>query len=158
MYLALGRVGKTRIDLAEFFGMDVSIPLAMQPKDKIPRPTMETIVKVSSFLGVSVRWLLHGEPENEVDFFVMKDCKSHDRFTEAATIKTAEKGAAIITGAKNSTVIVQTANGDSLSEMERAMISAFRLLRPREQSSALASIFSLEQETIDNEQKKAPGA
>ncbi len=156
VFLAMGKVGKTRIELAAFFGMDASIPLAMQPKEKIPRPTMETVVKVSTFLGVSVRWLLHGEPENDVDFFVIRN--DAEKCCSDPSIKSAEKGAAIITGANNSTVIVHTTNGgDPLSEMERAMISAFRLLKPREKTSALSYIFSLEQETIDKE-KKAPGA
>ena len=156
VHTALNRVGKTRVELATMFGMDASIPLAMQPPEKIPRPTMENVVKLSVFLGVSVRWLLHGEPENDVDLFVMHHRPGGSTFMASST--TAEHGAAIITGANNSTVVVQNFKGENLNDMERAVIQAIRQLPPRAQASAMSYVFALEREEIEEKQKKAPSA
>ena len=154
--LAITRTGRTRIEVAEMFGMDTSIPIAMQPRKKIPRPTMDSIIKMSNFLGVSVRWLLYGEPQNDVDMFVMHQVAPSQGTTIADTRKNAHQGAAIITGAHNSTVVVQNIKCDSLTEMERTVVSALRSLSPRDQADAISYIFALEKG--GEEAKKAPSA
>lgn len=154
--LAITRTGRTRIEVAEMFGMDTSIPIAMQPRKKIPRPTMDSIIKMSNFLGVSVRWLLYGEPQNDVDVFVMHQVAPAQGATVSETRKNAHQGAAIITGAHNSTVVVQNIKMESLSEMEREMVEALRRLPLRDQAAAMAYVFSLEKE--HEEGKNAPSA
>lgn len=154
--LAITRTGRTRIEVAEMFGMDTSIPIAMQPRKKIPRPTMDSIIKMSNFLGVSVRWLLYGEPQNDVDLFVMHQVAPAQGTTISENRKNAHQGAAIITGAHNSTVVVQNIKMESLSEMEREMVEALRRLPLRDQAAAMAYVFSLEKE--HEEGKNAPSA
>ena len=139
---AMARMGKTRVEVAEFFGMDSSIPLAMQPREKIPRPTMGNVVKLAEYLGVSIRWMLYGDIENDVDQFVMR--QNSNAPVMAQVKNSAEQGAAIISGASNSTVIVQNISG--VNDMEREMITAIRRLPIKEQAAVMAYIFSLEKE------------
>ena len=148
VYRAMSRVGKTRVDIAMLYGMDTSIPLALQPREKVPRPTMENIVKLSVFLGVSVRWILYGEPENEVDIFVMGP-HACDTAYMSVTGQSASQGGAIIAGARNSTVVVQNIAGEGLSSMERELIRTIRQLSPREQAAVMSYVFALDQESKD---------
>ena len=141
---AIMRTGKTRVEVADLYGMDTSLPLAMQPPEKVPRPTMENVVKLAVFLGVSVRWILHGEPENEVDLFVMSQ-QSAGMTSHTAQAASASQGAAIINGANNSTVVVQNITGESLSELEREVIKAIRQLPVREQASVASYVFAIEE-------------
>lgn len=147
-HMAMFKTGKTRADIAELFGMDAKIPLALQPSEKVPRPTMENIVRVSNFLGVSVRWMLTGEPENDVDVFV-GSASGGITAGNAAMGASATHGAAIIAGANNSTVVVQNGQGDGLTAMEREAINTIRKLPPREQAATMSYIFALEKEGQD---------
>lgn len=131
------------------YGMDASIPLAMQPPERVPRPTMENMVKLSGLLGVSVRWMLHGEPENDVDVFVMGPLPSGASLAATA----ATNGAAIISGASNSTVVVQNIRGDDLSGMEREMILTLRQLHPKDQAAAFSYVFALESSAAEQKEK-----
>ena len=146
VYRAMMKMGKSRVDVAELYGMDTTIPLAMQPPEKVPRPTMENVVRLSRFLGVSVRWMLYGDPENDVDRFVVGDT-SDSRQTRGSV----SHGAAIIAGATNSTVVVQNIKADGLSDLERAVLQALRTLPPRDQASVMSYIFALEKESLDNQ-------
>ena len=148
VYRTMSRVGKTRVDIATLYGMDASIPLALQLREKVPRPTMGKVVKLSGFLGVSVRWILHGEPENEVDIFVMGP-HSCGTACMSVTGQAASQGGAIISGAKNSTVVVQNISGEELSSMERELIRTIRQLPPREQATVMSYVFTLEEQTKD---------
>ena len=140
VYLAMNRLGKSRCDVAEFFGMDPSIPLSMQPPELIPRMTMETMAKMSIFLGVSVRWMLEGEAENDVDVFVTPPVAS-------AGSATGVQGSAVGQGNANSTIVVKNIHGDDLTEIEKEIVSTFRKLGTREKASILSYIFALEKET-----------
>lgn len=148
VYRAMSRIGKTRVEVAALYGMDPSIPLALQPREKVPRPTMENLVKLSVFLGVSVRWILYGEPENEVDIFVMGP-HACDTACMSVTGQAASQGGAIISGAKNSTVVVQNISGEELSSMERELIRTIRQLPPRKQATVMSYVFTLEEQTKD---------
>lgn len=139
VYLAMYRLGKSRCDVAEFFGMDPSIPLSMQRQENIPRMTMETMVKMSTFLGVSVRWMLEGEVENEVDVFVTTPAGA----TGAAA---GVQGSALVQGNAHSTIVVKNIQGDDLTGMEKEIIAAFRKLGTREKTSVLSYVFALEKE------------
>lgn len=142
VYQAMSRTGKTRFDLAALFGMDIGLPLAMQPPEKLPRPTMSNMCKVAQYLGVSLRWVLHGEPENDVDFFVMS---SADK-SQTPIIGQAAHGAAVITGATNSTVFVQNIKNENASEIEYALLRSIRRLKPKDQAAAISFILALENE------------
>ncbi len=154
-FSAMMRVGKTRADVAELFGMDSSIPLALQPKDKVPRPTMGNIVRLAEFLGVSVGWLLTGKPENEVDVFVIS-VPGVSGANTGSVGSSASSGAAIIAGASNSTVIVQNIAMDDLSAMEREVIQAIRNLPARDQAAVMSYVFAMDCEHVENNQP--PGA
>lgn len=145
VYRAMLKTGKTRIDIANLYGMDASVPLALQPPEKVPRPTIGNIVKLSNFMGVSVRWILYGEPENDVDIFV-GSAPTGGAIGATALGASAAQGAAIITGARNSMVVVQNGKGDDLSPMEQEVIKILRNIPPREQAVAMSYIFALEQE------------
>ena len=150
MYKAMVKLGKTRVDIATLYGMDPGIPLAMQPPERVPRPTLGNIAKLSGYLGVSVKWLLHGEAENDVDIFVMGlQIGTHTPVSNGAG-SSAAQGGAIISGAMNSTVVVQHMVGDDLSAMEREIISAIRKLPVREQATVISYIFSMENATSQN--------
>lgn len=146
VYLAAGKVGKTRIDLAELFGLDPNIPLHEQPPEKIPRPTMESMARVANFLGVSVRWLLHGEPENEVDLFVSSITAGRmgpDGMSVAANIG----GPAVLQKNENcSTVIVKNIQGEYLTDQEREILSAFRGLRAADQAAVISYLLSMDRQ------------
>ena len=151
VFLAMIRLGQTRVDIAELFGMDTSVPLAMQPPEKVPRPTIGNIAKISGHMGVSVRWLLHGEPENDVDRFVIgqQACVPScgplcDRGCSSNGGRSASQGGAIISGAQNSTVVVQNIKGDDLSPMEREMLRSIRALSARDQAAIISYVFALE--------------
>lgn len=146
---AMTRTGRTRLEIAEFFGMDCAIPLAMQPPEKIPRPTMANIIKLAQFLGVSARWMLYGEPENDVDFFVTCPGSGAGPQVTATSTNAAKQGAAVISGASNSTVIVQNISG--LNEIENEVISTLRRFTLREQATVLAYIYALEDELKEKE-------
>ena len=148
---AMFKTGKTRAEVAELFGMDPCIPLALQPPEKVPRPTMENIIRLSAFLGVSVRWILHGDPENDVDLFV----SSGPGNQSGVMCSAASQGAAIISGANNSTVVVQNIKGDDLSATEREILQAFRAMSPRNQAVAMCFIFDLDS---SSENEKAPSS
>lgn len=154
VYAAMKKMGKTRVDVATLYGMDVSLPLAMQPAGKVPRPTLENVSRLADFLGVSVRWILHGEPENSVDVFVAGT--GSPPAAGSLDLSAASNGAAIINGAQHSTVVVQHINGDDLTEMERAIVTSLRNIPPRDRAAAMAYIFALEQEAQDEKEKKAP--
>ena len=140
VYRAIIRVGKTRAEVATMYGMDANIPLAMHPPEKVPRPTMENVVKLAGFLGVSVRWILYGEPENDVDLFVMGQQQTGTAVAGAA----ATNGAAIITGAHNSTVVVQNFKGHGLTDCEREMIRVFRQLPVRDRAAVVSYVLAFE--------------
>lgn len=142
MYKAMGRLGKTRVDIAKLYGMDPNIPLVLQPVEKIPRPNMGNVAKLAGYMGVSVRWLLHGEPENDVDLFVM----GHQAVQGHGNGASAAQGGAIISGAQNSTVVVQHINGGELNNLEREMIHSFRTLSARDQTAVMSYVFALEKE------------
>lgn len=156
VYAAMKKMGKTRVDVAMLYGMDVNLPLAMQPAGKVPRPTLENVSRLADFLGVSVRWILHGEAENSVDIFVAG--AGSPTATGSLDLSAASNGAAIINGAQHSTVVVQHINGDDLTEMERAIVTSLRNIPPRDRAAAMSYIFALEQEAQDEKEKKAPSA
>lgn len=147
VHRAMIRTGHTRAEIGELFGLDASIPLAMQPFEKIPRPTMGNIVKVSNFLGVSIRWLLYGEPQNDVDCFVeLSPAKQHG-------VASSVQGSAVVQGNEQSTIIVKNIHGESLTEQEREALRLFRSLGIQEQTRLLC--FGYDLATNKNE---APGA
>lgn len=144
---AMARTGRTRVDVARMFGMDPGIPLAMQPPEKVPRPTMESVVKLAGFLGVSVRWLLYGEPQNDVDLFVVGKQGHHGAISQAA-VKSAGHGAAIISGANNSTVVVQNIKGEISCPVEREILRIFRSLPAEKRVQVADYVFSVEKEIL----------
>lgn len=73
--LAIFKTGRSIKDVAVMFGMNPSVPYYQQIEIAPPR-TMRTIIRLSDFLGVSVRWILTGETENEIDLFVSGKTKS----------------------------------------------------------------------------------
>lgn len=160
VHLAMIRLGQSRVDIAELFGMDTSIPLAMQPPEKVPRPTIGNVAKISGHMGVSVRWILYGEPENDVDRFVIGQQACAPSCGPSCGLacnvdagRSASQGGAVISGAQNSTVVVQHITGDDLSSMEREMIHAIRSLSARDQAAVMAYVFALEKESAE---KKSP--
>lgn len=145
VHRAMLRTGHTRAELAEVFGMDASIPLALQPAEKIPRPTMEAIVKVSQFFGISVRWILYGEIENEIDFFV--ESQPMQSVNSASSVQ----GSAVVQGNEQSTIIVKNIQGEFLNEQERETLNAFRKLCARDQVAVMSYIFSIEGKSAGKE-------
>lgn len=150
VYRAMERVGKTRADIAIMFGMNPATPMSLQPPGKIPRFSMQSFVKLSSFLGVSVRWMLTGEPENEVDFYIMQDTRDIGetgvpKLEKAGSL--AHHGAAIVSGSHHSTVLVQSFAG--MSDMEHELIQTLRSLPAKEKAEAMAYIFALEKEVLE---------
>lgn len=139
VYRAMYKLGKTRVDIAKLFGMDATIPLSMQPEDKVPKATMGSIVKLSNYLGVSVRWILHGDPENEVDIFVLGH-KTQDRVGIISSVS----GSALVQGNENSTIVVKNISGMDLTEQEREMVYTFRRLSVRDQAAVLSFVFELD--------------
>ena len=67
VYSAIFKTGRTLVDVAVLFGMDPTVPMRDRDINTIPRFTIATMVKLSDFLGVSVRWMLYGTLENTVD-------------------------------------------------------------------------------------------
>lgn len=143
VYRAMSRTGRTRTEIAELFGMDSSIPLAMQPLEKIPRPTMGNVVRIAALLGVSVRWVLYGEPECDVDFFVES---APTQVQGAAAL--AIQGSAVVNGNERSTIIVKNIQGEPLSDQEREVLLAFRRLSVRDQAAIMSFVFELENQTF----------
>lgn len=132
-YKAMGRTNRTRTEIAEYLGLDPKLPLSMQPKEKIPRPTMESIIKVSMFLGVSVGWMLNGIPENDVDLFVESTpAKINQSFSAHSS--------AIVQGNEQSTIIV---NNNSLDDHEKEIIRLYRSLPMQEQVKLLTYAYEL---------------
>lgn len=132
-FKALSKTNRTRTEIAEYLGLDSRIPLALQPKEKIPRPTMESIVKVATFLGVSVGWMLHGIPENDVDLFVdSAPFQSKHSFSAA--------GSSIVQGNEQSTIIV---NNNSFTSNEQEILRIFRSLDVKNQVELLSHAYDL---------------
>lgn len=162
MYKAMMKLGITRVDIARLYGMDERLPLAMQPQKKIPRPTIENVVKLADYMGVSVRWLMYGEPENTVDMFVIGQQITKQNSTPntayAETVgASASTGAAIITGTSNSTVIVQNIKKErEESKFEIELLKAFRNLNAKEQILVMSYLFTLEKNTEKELEKQPP--
>lgn len=154
-HLAMRRTGRTRIEVAELYGMDTDIPIAMQPPERIPRPTMANVVKLAGLLGVSVRWMLYGEPENDVDLFVIGQQQACSPTCGPACMacgeRSASQGGAIISGALNSTVVVQNIKGDDLTDLERELLQSIRALSARDQAAVISYVFTLGQENASIE-------
>lgn len=132
-YKAMNRTNRTRTEIAEYLGLDPKLPLVLQPKEKIPRPTMESIVKVSKFLGVSVGWMLHGIPENDVDLFVESSPVQINQSFSA-------NSSAIVQGNEQSTIIV---NNNALDDHEKELLKMYRLLPMKEQVKLLTYAYEL---------------
>lgn len=142
VHTATMRTGKTRAQLAELFGLDTDIPMCKQPQEKLPPPTMGTIAKVAQFLGVSVRWILTGEAENDVDTLMASVYPGHVGVAMHADVS----GPAVLQKNNNcSTVIVKNIQGEYLSDQEREMILAFRKLRAADQAVVISTVFSMQQ-------------
>lgn len=50
MYKAMGKLGKTRVDIAKLYRIDPDIPLALQPAEKAPRPNMVNVAKLEEYM------------------------------------------------------------------------------------------------------------
>lgn len=132
-FKALHKTNRTIAEVAEVFGLDPNLPVVLQPKEKVPRPTMATMVKAAHFLGVSINWLLHGEITNDVDHFV-ESATSQQVHAFTAT------GSAIVQGNEQSTIIV---NNDSLNDQERELVKMFRYMAVKNQVELLSHAYEL---------------
>lgn len=130
------KTGWTRAELAKRFGMNPEIPLAQQPADKIPRPTMRTIVKACEMLGVSTAWVLYGEPQNEVDLYV-------DSPVGKVGAGPSIHGSAVVQGNAQSKIVVNHIQGDTLSAQEREVLETFRRLSIRDQAAVMMYVFEM---------------
>lgn len=141
VYNAISRTGRTLVDVAVLFGMDPTVPLRDRDIKTIPRFTIATMVKLSDFLGVSVRWMLYGEPENEVDLFVDAP-QLHTDFLHGfppSSILAGVSGPTVVQKNDNcSKIIVKNIQGEELNEMEREALRLFRRLTIKQQTEAFA--------------------
>lgn len=132
-FKALHRTSRTRIDAAKVFGLDPNIPMAMQPKENLPRPTMQSMIISANFLGVSVRWLLYGEAENDVDLYVESNApKSHYSFSA--------NNSSVVQGNERSTIIV---NNNSMNDHELEVMKMFRSMNVYNQVKLLSYAYEL---------------
>lgn len=140
VFLATVKTGHTRADLAELFGMDASVPLYLQPPEKIPKLTLDSIARVSNYLGVSVIWLLHGKIENEMDHFVSSTTQNNGVYNLNADVR----GPAVVQKNENcSSIIVKNIQGEFLTAQEREFLAAFRSLKVTDQAAVISHIFAL---------------
>ena len=143
MYKAMIKLGITELDIANLCNIDEHFSLS--------RPTIENIIKLSNFMGVSVRWLMCGEPENTIDMFVMGQ-QTTKQNNAAAVGTNASTGSAIITGTRNSTIIVQNIQNEQ-NNLETELLQSFRKLSSKEKILVIAYSFALEN---NKELKKQP--
>lgn len=137
---ALFRLGKTRMELAEALGMDASIPAASQP-DAIPPASMQTMVRVARFLGVSLRWLLHGVADNEIDRFVCT--ASPGPGITGGGIGDVD-GGSVLQGVTAKNITVQNfAGADGLSRTEAEILILLRGLSPQKKMQAIDAILAI---------------
>lgn len=144
VYHATAKTGRTLVDVAILFGMDPTVPLRDRAPSTIPRFTIATMVKLSDFLGVSIRWMLYGEPENEVDLFV--DAPQHPVYFPqgfpASSMIAGVSGPTVVQKNDNcSKIIVKNIQGEELNEMEREALRFFRRLPGKRQAEALARLY-----------------
>lgn len=144
VYHAIAKTGRTLVDVAVLFGMDPTVPLRDRDPATIPRFTIATMVKLSDFLGVSIRWMLYGEPENEVDLFV--DAQQHPVYFPqgfpASSMIAGVSGPTVVQKNDNcSKIIVKNIQGEELNEMEREALRFFRRLTGKRQAEALARLY-----------------
>ena len=144
VYHAIAKTGRTLVDVAVLFGMDPTVPLCDRDQSTIPRFTIATMVKLSDFLGVSIRWMLYGEPENEVDLFV--DAPQHPVYFPqgfpASSMIAGVSGPTVVQKNDNcSKIIVKNIQGEELNEMEREALRFFRRLTGKRQAEVLARLY-----------------
>lgn len=142
VYSAIFKTGRTLVDVALLFGMDPTVPLRDRDINTIPRFTIATMVKLSDFLGVSVRWMLYGDLENEVDVYVSSPHHAPTGpIVTAGSMVEGVTGPTVVQKNDNSTVIVKNIQGEDLNDVEREALRFFRRLTVRRQTEALASLF-----------------
>lgn len=143
---AAHRLGKTRMDIAEIFGIDTALPLSKQPQ-KVPRATMSTMVKISNYLGVSMRWLLQGEEENEVDHFVNAEKVMWNGST-AATIGNVDHGSVLQDVTAQNITVQNISTAGPISKTEEEVLKILRRLPPREKAAVLEMLAEADKGTI----------
>lgn len=161
---AIRKLNKDIPTLLKFMGRNPELPMDKEPAIK---PTVGNIAKVSRFLGVSAHWILTGEAENEVDFYVthggpVPAAVSDDIAVLPATPNFAGpavsapgsadlgnvSGGSVLQGVTAGNITVQNFSPGGLSRTETEVIEILRRLPPRQKSEALAFLLSLD--CVDN--------
>ena len=140
LYRAMYLLGRTRVELAEHFGIDTSIPLCEQPK--LPEASTENIIKAANFLGVSFTWLLTGEPCTEVDHYVRDADNRSAGSAAAAMAANTGHNSAVVQGSQNTSVVVKHYHTD-LTEFEQELLLRYRSLDAQKQVAVLERLFEL---------------
>lgn len=134
---AISKLGRMQREISALMGANVNVPL--YKRENLP-PTMSNVVKLSEILGVSVHWILTGEPKNDVDYFVISsDGNAHPQ----ACSNNIEKSA-IVQGNRNSTIIVENYVGHDLNDQETELIRLFRDMNIKQKAEFLISAYEFE--------------
>lgn len=140
LYRAMYLLGRTRVELAEYYGLDTSRPLCEQPN--IPQATTENILKAATFLGVSMSWLTTGEPCSTVDHYVCAADTISAGSATAALEARAGNGSAIVQDAQNTSVVIKHFHSE-LSEFEQMFIERYRALDAHGKDAVWARLLEL---------------
>lgn len=141
LFLAMQRLGRTRVELAQHFGLDTELPLSAQ-RD-LPSATLENFVRAASFLGVSVPWLTLGEIHNAVDEYVSAPGFQGGAASGAAG--SAGNCSAVVQGTNNKTTVVVKHYHTDLNENEWDFVRRYRGLAPKDKAALWSRLFELEQ-------------
>ena len=131
------KTGKTEDEVNAFLGIDTSVP-PMQRIAQWPSPSMELIAKLSSFIGVSIPYILYGKVENEVDRFVTGISGNN-----AATLGHIDSSS-VLQGVTAGSITVHHFPPGDLSQTEVEVVELLRRLSPRQKSEALSFLFDME--------------
>lgn len=119
-------------EISRLMGIDTSIPLYQRQN---PLPTAENIAKVTQILGISVRFLLYGEPQNDIDRLVLSQGKK-------STVAESITNSTVVQNVQAENITVQNFTG-GLNQTETEMLLLLRSLPPRQKIDAINALLSI---------------
>lgn len=141
MYL----LGRTRVELGAHFGLDPSVPLCWQD---IPDASTENLIKAANFLGISLTWLVTGEPCTTTDYYVCEADNKSAGSAAAAMASSTGHGSAVVQGSQNTSVVVTHYHAD-LDDNDRDFVRRYRGLAPKDKATLWSRLFELEEQALD---------
>lgn len=113
------------------------LSLCKQRVAQWPSPSMELIAKLSSFIGVSIPYILYGKVENEVDRFVVGLSGNNAALGHIDS-------SSVLQGVTAGSITVHHFAPGDLSQAEVEVVELLRRLSPRQKSEALSLLFDME--------------